>query len=222
MSKKSQRIADDDPWAPGYPHLSQADPRWLPLIQQFGPCPLRPKPKELRFDLLVESIAGQQISTKAADAIVRRLRAFGGEPFTPQALLALDDEHLRSAGLSAVKASYIRNLAKAAEDGSLGLDEIDVLNEAEIATRLTAIKGIGTWTSDMFLIFSLCRADILPLGDLGVRVGLRDFYEMEELPELKRIPELTQSWRPYRTLAMWYLWRLKEANLKAKAKSPRP
>jgi DNA-3-methyladenine glycosylase II len=194
-----------DPWADGANHLRQLDPRWAAIIDEVGPCkiPLRPD----RFGTLVRAIIGQQISTKAAASIDVRVRELAGEPHTPGALLLAGEAGLRSCGLSGVKARYVLNLAQAVHDGSVPLDEVHSWEDEAIVAALTSVKGIGPWTAEMFLIFALGRPDVLSPGDLGIRAGLKSFHELEELPNPKVCRELTESCRPYRTVAMWYLWR---------------
>jgi DNA-3-methyladenine glycosylase II len=194
-----------DPWGPAVAHLLTADPQLRPIVDRIGPCRLRPRRD--RFATLVRAIIGQQISSKAATRIDGRLLALTGRPHDPRTVRDLGEPGLRSVGISGVKARYILNLADAVEEGSLNLSRLHRHDDDEIIARLTAIKGIGRWTADMFLIFALNRPDVLPVTDLGVRVGLRDHHGLEELPSPTRCVELAEPWRPYRTVAMWYLWR---------------
>jgi DNA-3-methyladenine glycosylase II len=205
----------NDPWAQAVAHLRRTHPGWSAVIDRVGPCRLRPRTD--RFGTLVRAIIGQQISSKAAAAIDARLRAVGGEPHDPAALLALGETGLRAAGLSGVKARYVLNLAEAVACGQAPLDEFDRWDDEAITARLTAIKGIGTWTAEMFLIFALNRPDVLPVGDLGVRVALRDWHGLSELPKPHQCRALAEPWRPYRSIAIWYLWR----NTDAPAPAPR-
>jgi len=193
-----------DPWADGVAHLRALDPKWEAIIDAVGPCRLRPRPD--RFGTLVRAIVGQQISSKAATSIDRRLRDLAGEIHAPGPLLALGEDGIRSAGLSGVKARYVLNLAQAVHGGDLPLDQVHDWPDDQIAAALTTIKGVGPWTAEMFLIFALGRPDILSVGDLGIRVGLRSFHGLDDLPGPSQCRELTEAWRPYRTIAMWYLW----------------
>ncbi len=193
-----------DPWAEGVDHLRKVDPRWEAIIEDVGPCLLQVRPD--RFGTLVRAIIGQQISSKAAASIDKRLRDLAGEPHSPGPLLAIGEEGLRSVGLSGVKARYVLNLSRAVHEGSVPLDEVHAWEDEAIVAALTSIKGIGSWTAEMFLIFALGRPDVLSPGDLGIKVGLRTFHGLEELPNPRQCRELTEAWRPYRTVAMWYLW----------------
>ena len=194
-----------EPWAEAIAHLRRVDPYCAAVIDQVGPCRLEPMAD--RFGTLVRAIISQQISSKAAAAIEGRLRAIGGEPHDPAVLLSLGEEALRGVGLSGVKARYVLNLAEAVAAGQAPLDAFDDWDDDAIIARLTAIKGIGRWTADMFLIFALNRPDVLPVGDLGVRAALRDRHGLAEMPRPSECAALAEHWRPYRSIAIWYLWR---------------
>lgn len=203
-----------DRWAEAVTHLRGVDERWHPLIERVGPCRL--KPTRDRFSILVRAIIGQQISTRAAATIDGRLRELAGDPHHPAGLLAAGEEGLRSCGLSGVKARYVLNLAEAVSSGRVPLGRIGRLDDEAIKTRLTSVKGIGPWTAEMFMVFSLNRPDILSVGDLGVRVGLRDFHGLSDVPTPSECVRLAEPWRPYRSVAMWYLWRSLDAPKAAK------
>jgi DNA-3-methyladenine glycosylase II len=198
-----------EPWAEAIAHLRRVDPYCAEVIDRVGPCRLEPLAD--RFGTLVRAIISQQISSKAAAAIEARLRALAGEPHQPSVLLGLGVEALRGVGLSAVKAGYVLNLAGAVNSGQAPLDAFDDWGDDAIIASLTAIKGIGRWTADMFLIFALNRPDVLPVGDLGVRAALRDRHGLAELPRPSECPPLAEHWRPYRSIAIWYLWRRNSA-----------
>ena len=195
-----------DRWAAAVRHLRRVDHRLRALIERIGPCVL--EPAEDRFGMLVSSIVAQQISARAATAINARLHALSGQPHQPERLLELGEDALRSVGLSARKASYVLNLAEAVASGRVPLTAFDeTWDDAAIIASLTSIKGIGVWTAEMFLIFSLNRPDVLPVHDLGIRAALRDFHALAELPKPGDCHGLAQSWKPFRTIACWYLWR---------------
>jgi DNA-3-methyladenine glycosylase II len=192
-------------WAEALVHLEKADPRLGPLMKRVGPCSLRPARD--RFETLVRAIASQQISTKAAAAILARLKAQAGDPIEPEPLLGLGLAGLRAVGLSGQKAGYMLGLAEAVSDGTLPLRKIGTLADEEIVERLTAVKGIGRWTAEMFLIFGLNRADVLPIHDYGIRVAIRNHFNLDAIPTPSACVPLAELWRPYRSIAMWYLWR---------------
>jgi DNA-3-methyladenine glycosylase II len=159
------------------------------------------------YGALLRSIVGQQLSTKAARSIYGRLtELFGGRAPTPRELLDTDPEEIRSVGLSRAKVAYLRDLAEHIERGELDLELLPELSDEEVSERLTAIKGLGQWTVDMFLIFHLGRPDVLPVGDLGIRRAVQVGYELEELPKPAELAAIAKPWRPYRSLACLYLW----------------
>lgn len=195
-----------DPWARAVRHLRRVDPRFKPVVERIGPCTLTPR--EDRFGALVAAIVSQQISTKAAASINERLHVLAGRPHDPRRLLDLDEAALRGVGLSGGKARYVHNVAAAVADGSVPVDRFDdSWDDDAIIKALTSIKGVGVWTAHMFLIFVLNRPDVLPVGDLGVRAGLRDWHGLDELPRPADCHALAEHWRPYRSVASWYLWR---------------
>ena len=191
--------------------LRRKDPAMRELIKRLGRLDMearrRGRPADA-YGALLRSIVGQQLSTKAAASIYRRVtELFGGKTPSPKQLLAIDPEKLRGAGLSRAKVSYMRSLAEHVLDGSLELDRLHELPDEEIIAELTAVKGIGEWSAHMFLIFHLQRPDVLPVGDLGVRNAIKREYELDELPDPAAMTELAEPWRPHRSLASLYLWR---------------
>jgi DNA-3-methyladenine glycosylase II len=203
-TSRAKRKSLADPWADAVAHLRALDEKWAARIEKVGPCGLNARPD--RFGTLVRAIIGQQISTKAARSIDQRLRALAGEPHTPESILAVGFDGLRTVGLSGVKARYVLNLAEAVQSGQVPIDEFHDWEDEAITASLTSIKGVGPWTAEMFLIFCLNRPDVLSPGDLGIRVALKNHHGLEELPNPKICRELTEVLRPYRSVAMWYLW----------------
>jgi DNA-3-methyladenine glycosylase II len=195
----------------GTEHLRDADPVMRELIDTWGPLDeslrRRGRPEE-PYGALLRSIVGQQLSTKAARSIWERvLGIFDGRVPTPEELLDADPEVVRSAGLSRPKVAYMRSLAEHVLGGELELDRLDELSDEEISAELTAVKGLGQWSADMFLIFHLGRPDVLPVGDLGIRNAAQAAYKLRKLPSPDRLKRLARPWRPYRSLASLYLWR---------------
>ena len=165
------------------------------------------------YGALVRSIVGQQLSTKAARAIYERLLAhFGGHPPAPAEMLAADSEEMRAAaGLSHAKVGFLRSLAEHVLDGSLELERLDELPDDEVTAELVAVKGLGPWTADMFLLFHLQRPDVLAAGDLGIRRAAMIAYGLDELPGVDELTKIAEPWRPYRSVACRYLWRSLDA-----------
>ncbi len=175
-------------------------------IEAVGPFTLRLHGD--RFCTLVRSILAQQISTAAARSILAKVEAAVGETgITPESLDALRDGDLRTAGVSPQKVGYLRSLVEHARDGSLGLRTIGRKSDADVIASLVRVKGIGVWTAQMFLIFTLGRLDVLPVDDLGIRAGVRRLYGLDELPNRRECEEIAEPWRPYASVASWYLWR---------------
>ncbi len=185
------------------------DPILGAIIKRHGPCGLGDARHRFdHFEMLVRAIVFQQLSTKAASTIHGRLVELmpGGKP-TPDALAAIADEQFRAAGISRQKAGYLRDLAQKVRDGIVPLEEVDVMNDEDVITSLTRIKGIGRWTAEMFLIFRLLRPDVLPVDDLGILNAIQRAYGLRKRPKGDRVRRIGEAWRPYRSIASWYLWR---------------
>lgn len=191
--------------------LRKADPILGALIDAVGPIDTgdRAGRPDDHYGALVRSIVGQQLSTKAARTIYLRLcDRYGGRTPTPAELLADDLDALRlAAGLSRAKASYLKSLAEHVVDGELELERFDEMADTEVAAELIAVKGLGQWTVDMYLMFHLGRPDVLPVGDLGIRRAVERAYALPGLPSPDELTEIAEPWRPHRTLACRYLWR---------------
>jgi DNA-3-methyladenine glycosylase II len=187
-------------------HLSRRDPVLKRLRKAIGPCTLQIHSDG--FQVLARAIVSQMIATKVALVIYDRLRAaLPRRRMTPRNLLAAAPAALRGAGLSATKVQALRDLAERAVSGVLPLGRRDGLSDDEVIEHLVQVRGIGRWTAEMFLIFSLGRPDVLPVGDFGLRAGVRTHYQLEELPNRAALTALAEPWRPYRTVATWYFWR---------------
>jgi DNA-3-methyladenine glycosylase II len=187
-------------------HLQAADPVMGNIIERVGAY--RIQFREPAFETLVRSIVYQQLSGRVAQTIFERLvAAVPGGLLTPQNVLALRPAKMRKLGLSKQKTLYIRDLARHTRDGALDFASLPALADAEVIERLTKVKGVGVWTAHMFLIFALRRTNILPVGDLGVRMAIQKAYALAELPKPAEMEALGQKWHPYCTVAAWYLWR---------------
>lgn len=187
-------------------HLKKADPVLCSLIDRVGAY--RIEYRQPTFETLVRSIVYQQLSGKVASVIFGRLAGLMPDgKMTPAGILKLTPAKMRKAGLSKQKTAYIRDLARKTTRGAVQFEALPDLPDHEVIEHLTQVKGIGVWTAHMFLIFALQRLDVLPTGDLGVRMAIRKAYGMDDLPHPKQIEELALTWRPYCTVASWYLWR---------------
>jgi DNA-3-methyladenine glycosylase II len=187
-------------------HLRKADPVMRDVIRKAGPFTMQLHRN--RFRALVFSILGQQISGKAAASIRARLIEYlKPDQISPQSIARLTPEELRSVGLSGQKASYVLDLATRVADGELRLDRVARMSDEDVIESLVQVKGIGVWTAQMFLIFSLGRPDVFPHDDLGVRSAIRNLYGLDELPNKEISHKIATPWRPYATVASWYCWR---------------
>ncbi len=195
-------------------HLKKADPVLERIIERVGPNRFGARAAGSHLDALVRSIVGQQLSTSAATTIHGRLLVLVGEANPlPEDWLALNDPDMRAAGLSRQKIAYVRDLARRVKDGELPMDRLHLMSDDEVIEALTAVKGIGVWTAQMFLMFRLGRPDILPVLDLGIRNAFRSAYKLRKDPTAKRMQALAKSWAPYRSVASWYLWQSLELPL---------
>ncbi|MEX2373467.1 MAG: DNA-3-methyladenine glycosylase 2 family protein [Dehalococcoidia bacterium] len=201
--------------AAAYRHLRQADPVVAMLIEEHGPY--RPRPAMDHYESLLRTIMFQQLSGKAASTIQGRWMALyapgsgGGARYpTPTELLATTDEAFRATGVSRQKAGYMRDIAERLLAGALVFDGIEDRTDEEIVQQITAVKGLGEWSAHMFLMFQLGRPDVMPVGDFGVRNGMRIAYGLDEMPSPARAREIGAPWAPYRSVGSWYMWRAVE------------
>ena len=186
--------------------LMRRDPVIATLIRQHGECGLSAAQRTDPFHALLHAIIAQQLSSKAARTIELRFTAiFGGSP-TPAAVTAVSDEQIRSVGISAPKIKYMRDLCARILDGALDLESLGSLTDEDVIVALTSVKGIGRWTAEMFLMFRLHRPDVLPVGDLGIVRAVQRAYKLRTQPSPARLTKIGETWRPYRSVACWYLW----------------
>lgn len=187
--------------------LQQADPILGAVIQEVGPleapCPI----PEAHFSALCRIVTGQQLSVAVARAIWSRVEAHFGADFTPDAALKTSEDDLRKLGLSAAKARTLGALATHIEAGKLQISRLESLSNEEITREIVEVKGLGPWSADMFLMFHLCREDVLPVGDLGIKEAMKRLYGLEKRPDAAEMERIAEKWRPHRTLASRYLWR---------------
>jgi DNA-3-methyladenine glycosylase II len=204
-------------WTPALRHLSKVDPVMKRVVKRVGPCTLAPRGDP--FISLCQAIFTQQVSTAVATVLFARFRKLfsRGTP-TPKGVLRLSDDQMRLAGLSRQKMSYLRDMSERFSRGEVPVGQFPTMSDEEIVQALLPIKGVGRWTAEMFLIFVLNRPDLLPVDDLGVRKGVQTLYELPELPPADQVIRIGEKWRPWRTVATWYLWR--GAALEEAAKKP--
>jgi DNA-3-methyladenine glycosylase II len=182
------------------------DPKFAKIISQVGEYNV--KITKNRYQSLVEAIIAQQLSGSAAESILKKFKKLYKTKFPkPIDVIKTSDSKLRSAGLSKMKVSYIKDLSKKIEQNQLNMRKISTKSDEYVIEQLTSVRGVGRWTAEMFLIFSLGRLDVLPVGDLGLKKGIQLMYSFDGLPDEKKMVQLAETWRPYRTVATWYLWK---------------
>lgn len=186
--------------------LMRRDPVLADVIRRHGPCGLAAAQRADHFSALVRAITGQQLSVKAAATIYARLIALMPGGLTPESLSVLSDDQLRGVGMSRQKAAYFRDLCDKVVSGALPLNALEAMSDEEVIAALTQVKGIGRWSAEMFLMFRLHRPDVLPLDDLGIVNAVKNVYGLRKKPTADRIRRIGESWRPYRSVASWYLW----------------
>jgi DNA-3-methyladenine glycosylase II len=211
-------------------HLKKCDPVMHGIIERVGPCRMEFGPPE--FHSLAEAIVYQQLNGKAAVTIFKRLAALAGEPLTPEGILKLTDEQMRSVGLSKQKTAYLKDLSAKTASGMLNFSKLSEQADDEVIEHLTQVKGIGVWTAQMFLMFTLKRENVLPTGDFGIRMAMFKYYldrqraksssknktslkkparkgrpRKVKLPTPEQMEKIAKPWEPYRSVACWYLWR---------------
>jgi DNA-3-methyladenine glycosylase II len=186
-------------------HLKKSDPILRAIIERVGPC--RMEFGVPQFCSVAEAIVYQQLNGKAAVTIFNRFAELAGDPLTPEGILKLTDQQLRSVGLSKQKSAYLKDLAKKTSDGLLNFARLPEMTDDEVIEHLTQVKGIGEWTAHMFLMFSLRRPNVLPTGDYGVQVAIKRHYKKRKLPKPKDMEKIARAWEPYRSVACWYMWR---------------
>jgi DNA-3-methyladenine glycosylase II len=205
-------------------HLKRVDPVMRRIIERVGACRLVERHQPNRFRALVEAIIYQQLAWQAARTIAGRFCAlYGGDGANPRGkfpraeeILATPTPRLRAVGLSRQKIAYIRDIAGRAASGELPLARLARMEDGAVMECLTAVKGIGRWTAEMFLIFSLGHPDVLPVGDLGVQHAVRVAYGLRRMPAEKKLLKIGEPWRPFRSVATWYLWRSRREQTAAK------
>ena len=222
-SPQPQSLTEDG-YARARRHLMRRDPVLGAAIKAIGACGMAERQRKDHLSALAGSIVSQQLSTKAAATIFGRFLALFPDGHIPDAaaIAAHSDTALRGVGLSGQKVGYMRDLSARIMDGRLGLDELEALPDEDVIARLVAVKGFGRWTAEMFLMFRLHRPDVLPVGDLGIVNAIQRLYRLRKKPDAKRILKVGEAWRPYRSVASWYLWQtLRNEPLATAAGTPR-
>jgi len=186
-------------------HLKNSDPVLRTIIEWVGPCRMEYGPPE--FHSLAEAIIYQQLNGKAAVTIFNRFADLAGKPLTPEGIMKLTDQQMRAVGLSKQKTSYLRDMAERAMRGQLDFSNLHERSDEEVIQHLTQVKGVGVWTAQMFLMFTLKRPNVLPTGDFGVQMAIKKHYKKRKMPKPALMEKIARPWEPYRSIACWYLWK---------------
>jgi len=199
-------------------HLKKSDTILAAIIERAGAYKIQYR--EPGFETLVRSIVYQQLNGNAAGTIFGRLKAAAkADPLTPESILRLRPARMRSLGLSGQKMKYIRELARMTRDGEVNFEQCAALEDNAVVEHLTRVKGVGVWTVHMFLMFALRRHDILPTGDFGIRMAMKKAYGLEDLPKPAEMEKIAAPWRPYSSVACWYLWRSLDVKKESEVRS---
>lgn len=201
-------------WSVGDRYLRENALELAPLVEKFSPCPLCPKEKEEYFTILLTGIVAQQLPPDVSQQLMTNIERLVGSPVTPQAVLDVPAENFLEIGLVPQKVEYMRNFAQAILDGKVTMDKFAEMTDSQISKQLLQIRGLGQWTIEMFLLLALCRTDVVPSADFIFKKELQKMLNLPDLPKRGRINKLTEKWRPWRSLAVWYIWQ--QANSESK------
>ncbi len=201
-------------WSSGDQYLRENATELAPLIEKFSPCTLQPKNEKEYFEILLTGIVAQQLPPDVSQALMQKLELLLGKPVTPQAVLNANAEDFAALGLAPQKIDYMKNFAQSIVCGQITIEKFKDMSDTQISKQLLQIRGLGQWTIEMFLLLALCRTDIVPSADFIFKKELQSLMNLNEIPKRGQINKITEHWRPWRSLAVWYLWQ----NADAKAK----
>lgn len=193
-------------WSIGDRYLRENVPELAPLVNQYAPCPLKAKPQADYFTILLTGIIAQQLPPDVSQQLMQKLEALTSKPITPQAVLAASTEDLLAIGLVQQKVDYLRSFAEAVQTGKVTMDKFADMTDSQISKQLLQIRGLGQWTIEMFLLLALCRTDVIPSADFIFKKELQKMLQLKDIPKRGQINKLTEHWRPWRSLAVWYIW----------------
>ncbi len=193
-------------WSAGDRYLRENAPELAPLVERYSPCPLKAKPKEVYFTYLLTGIIAQQLPPDVSQQLMQKLEALTGKPITPQAVLTTSTDDLLAIGLVQQKVDYLRSFAEAIINGQVTMDRFDEMTDTQISKQLMQIRGLGQWTIEMFLLLALCRPDVVPSADFIFKKQLQKMLGLKAVPKRAQVNAITEPWRPWRSLAVWYIW----------------
>lgn len=193
-------------WSLGDNFLRENAPELAAIVAKYSPCTLQPKPESEYFTILLSGIIAQQLPPEVSQSLVKKLTDLVGSPIQPEALLAISNETLASLGISNQKVEYLKDFAEAVTSGSISMNKFKDMTDSQITKQLLQVRGLGQWTIEMFLLLALCRTDVSPSADFIFKKQLQKLFSLPDVPKRGQINKLTEHWRPWRSLAVWYLW----------------
>ena len=193
-------------WSLGDKYLRENAPELAPFVDKYSPCPLQARPQAEYFSILLTGIISQQLPPEVSQQLLQKLEGLTGKPITPEAVLRLTSEEYLAIGLNQQKIDYLYGFAQAVADGKIDMSKFATMTDSQITKQLLTVRGLGQWTIEMFLLLGLCRPDVVPSADYIFKKELQQLLHLPELPKRGMINKVTEPWRPWRSLVVWYLW----------------
>ena len=193
-------------WSLGDKYLRENAPELAPFVDKYSPCPLQARPQAEYFSILLTGIISQQLPPEVSQQLLQKLEGLTGKPITPEAILRLTSEEYLAIGLNQQKIDYLYGFAQAVADGKIDMSKFAAMTDSQITKQLLTVRGLGQWTIEMFLLLGLCRPDVVPSADYIFKKELQQLLHLPELPKRGMINKVTEPWRPWRSLVVWYLW----------------
>ena len=193
-------------WSLGDKYLRENAPELAPFVDKYSPCPLQARPQAEYFSILLTGIISQQLPPEVSQQLLQKLEGLTGKPITPEAILRLTSEEYLAIGLNQQKSDYLYGFAQAVADGKIDMSKFATMTDSQITKQLLTVRGLGQWTIEMFLLLGLCRPDVVPSADYIFKKELQQLLHLPELPKRGVINKVTEPWRPWRSLVVWYLW----------------
>lgn len=193
-------------WSLGDRYLRENVAELAPLVEKYSPCPLKCKEKEEYFAILLAGIIAQQLPPDVSQELMQKLEGLTGKPITPEGILNASHEALKAIGIVEQKVKYIQDFARSVQLGDITMDKFSEMTDSQISKQLLQIRGLGQWTIEMFLLLALCRTDVVPCSDFIFKKELQQMLKLDSVPKRGQINKLTEGWRPWRSLAVWYMW----------------
>lgn len=193
-------------WSLGDKYLRENAPELSAIVEKYSPCPLQPKSQDSYFTILLSGIIAQQLPPEVSQGLMQKLQALVGNPITAEGIASASDEEMLKIGLSSQKITYVKDFATAIIKGTIDFAKFADMSDSQITKQLLQVRGLGQWTIEMFLLLALCRTDVSPSADFIFKKQLQYLFKLNDIPKRGQINKLTEHWRPWRSLAVWYLW----------------